>query len=57
MCKYCDCNKINSLYFKENGQIQEIYIEPDKTLTILTNLSEESVNIDIKYCPMCGEKL
>lgn len=55
MCEYCEKSK--SLHYDENGVIQEVYIESDKTLSITHPVSEFSINIEIKYCPMCGKKL
>jgi len=48
---------MKSLFYDQNGAIQEVYIEPDKTLTISHPSSDLSVSLEIKFCPVCGEKL
>ena len=62
MCEYCD--EMKSIYWNDDyrkSSVREVYIEPDKTLTITANASYDednySINIKINYCPMCGREL
>lgn len=54
-CEFC--NELKSLYYDRSGVIQEVYIEPDKTLSVSNQDVEYIANIKINYCPMCGKKL
>jgi hypothetical protein len=55
---------MKSIYWNDDyreSAIREIYIEPDKTLTIVAEASydedNDSINIKINFCPICGRKL
>ena len=56
-CEYCDEATMKSIYYDRNGEILEIYIEPDKTLSVSRPYGCDGANAKINYCPMCGIKL
>ena len=56
-CEYCDEATMKSIYYDRNGEILEIYIEPDKTLSVSRPYGCDGANVKINYCPMCGIKL
>ena len=64
MCRFC--NGDDSLFYdKEHPYIREVYIEGDGSMSINTCMSaykdddllDASINIEINFCPACGEKL
>ena len=62
MCDYCE--RMKSIYWNTNlneSPIREVYIEPDKTMSITANFGTadgfESSSLNINFCPMCGDKL
>ena len=59
MCDYCD--KMESLHWDDRGIIREVYIEADASLTVNIDSydddDDDSCNISINFCPMCGERL
>lgn len=58
MCEYC--NEMKSIFWNENektnSELKEIYIEPDKSLTV-DFLYSDAVSIKINYCPICGVRI
>lgn len=63
MCKYCE--ELESIYWNPylgTSFVKEIYIEPDKTLTVRgcgtdPEFEYEGVNFVIDFCPKCGSSL
>lgn len=48
--------EMKSMHYDSKGVILEVYIEPDNTMTVAACDCEDSVSIEIEYCPMCGRK-
>lgn len=56
MCKYCDDDRsidCASVYFGEVGKIATI----NEYSEFVVNIEGNQMNIPIKYCPFCGDKL
>lgn len=56
-CEYCNEEFMKSIYYNKSHEILEIYIEPDKTLSVSRPYGCDGANVVINYCPMCGTKL
>ena len=56
MCKYCDEDRIieqGAIWFGKEGKIATI----NRYNEFIINIDGQQVNIPIKFCPFCGDKL
>lgn len=56
MCKYCDEDRLieqGAIYFGEAGKIACINSKDE----FVVNIKGDQMNIPVRYCPFCGEKL
>lgn len=54
-CEYCEGNVDDREYLVDDHGVETVYIDGNNSLTF-ENEDEETINIQINFCPVCGRK-